>query len=230
MKHIFLLLAFIGLSFAACKKSSPSPEPPPDPTINAPIDTTGTGTDTTGNGNGTDTTAVSDTIGKVRIRYCLQLAPLTTHLGTLPDYVQDTTNVKIYHNTTQLRNHFVSVNPSPNNLGLTLIENGAIQSTHTESPIWCAHGDSIVIVFNHLEYNNNASNGSQKFCRMQGRVFTDYNTTPLFSVDTYDFATYTFLLNSYIDNADPYIGKPVNGQDTYYWQLGGQYRIVYHIQ
>ena len=133
MKQITLILSALVM-LTACKKNN---EPAPQPAQ----------TTATNNGN-TNPTNPNDTAGKVKIFYSLQTNPVTVGYGvgcSGRDYIQDTNNVRMYHNTTQLHNHFVSMRTVPDGVGLNVLENGTISGlSHTLNPLWCNVGDSSV--------------------------------------------------------------------------------------
>jgi hypothetical protein len=213
MKNLIYLLIFtISLGFISCKKNSPTPDPAPQNT------TPPTPTDTTGN----DTTS---TANKVKVFYSLNIKSLKTSVS---DYVHDTTNVRIYHNTTQLRNHYVSYNPVDVTLGLDVIENCPISYGFTYTPVYANHGDSIVIVFDHLEYNLTAvPSANENFLRTTCKF---YNENLVQQQQQYSVPVQPFVdISTYPTASDPFIGYGVGLYTSYYWQLGGQYRIVYHI-
>lgn len=219
---IYILIIAIGL--VACEKEeipAPTPQPitPTSPTTvttttptNPTTVTTVTPIDTTGNGN-TD---------KVKLYYSLNLKSLKT---TVTDYVHNTDNVRIYHNTTRLQNHVIANNPVDATLGLSLIENCDCNQGVANAALMVSHGDSIVIEFDHLEYNMNNNVPSERFLSMFCR-FYDENKNQLTQMNIPD----AVAQGTYPNTNDPAIGYGVNQFTGYNWLLGKSYRMVYHIQ
>lgn len=217
MKNLFYLL-ILTIGFVACKKETiePTPQqtttPPPNPT------------DTTGN----------DTIGKVKIYYEFISSPLTIGWGagmTGRDYVQDTTNNRILHNSKKLTNHTVTMITNPSTLGLNVIENAS-----TPTPVWCAIGDTIVFEVDSNEVNVTSGATSDRFEHMTIRVWKNapYNSTNLtYTFDTHDYTAHPELSAIYnqLATSGVYLGtvKDQNNQtQTYY--LGGKLRLQYIVQ
>ncbi len=219
MKQITLFLSALVI-LTACKKSSNAPQP---------AQTTST--------NSNPTTNPNDTVGKVKIFYSLQMNPVTIGYGagcSGRDYVQDTTNVRIYHNTTQLHNHFVNMRTVPDGIGLNVLENGPISTLpHPSTPLWCSIGDSIVLVFDSLEINGTSAAQTEHFERMQ--LIITKNGTTSYSFDTYQYGNWAAILDPYYQAtgaANRFLGTtkhPVSDL-TQNWFIGSQFRLVYHVQ
>lgn len=218
MKKTFLIL-FTLTSFIACKKSNSTTPEPQAPTPNNPSNPA------TNNPN--------DTTGKVKIFYSLQTEPLTVGYNcTGRDYIQDTTNVSIYHNNKKLHNHFVSVGTSPHALGLNILENGTISSlSHSVTPLWCNIGDSIVVVFDSLEINGTTAAQSERFQRTIVKI--TQNGSLQYNFDTYQYGNWASILDPYYQatgNSNRFLGTTKINTITQNWFIGGQFRLVYHIQ
>lgn len=201
MKNLIYIL-IVAMSFVACKKKdNPSPAKQTSTTTTPP--------------SSTDTTLV-------KLYYSLNLTPLKTSVN---DYVQDTNNVHIYHNTTLLTDHFIAYDPVNVTLGLDLVENCNCNQGVAHQPVSAHHGDSIVIVFDHLEYNMTASVSSgERFLQIYCRIY-DQNKTQLTQLNIPD----AVAQGTYPNSSDPFIGYGVGMYTSYYWLKGGQYKMVYHI-
>lgn len=220
MKNPVLFMLLLA-SIMACKKSNnTTPEPQATPPSN-------TNNPTNNNPN--------DTVGKVKIFYSLQMNPVTVGYGlgcTGRDYVQDTNNVHIYHNNKQLHNHFVSMRTVPDGVGLNVLENGLISAlAHTVTPLWANIGDSIVVVFDSLEINGTSAAQSERFQRTILKITK--NGSIQYNFDTYQYGNWASILNPYYTttgNSNRFLGTTKINTITQNWFIGGQFRLVYHIQ
>lgn len=221
MKRIVILLLIVS-SFAACKKESQQPSTPQQQTTPPPNPT-----DTTGNNT-------NDTVGKVKIYYQFISSPLTIGWGagmTGRDYVQDTTNNRVLHNSKKLTNHTVTMITSPSTLGLNVIEN-----ISTPTPVWCALGDTIVFEIDSNEVNVTSGATSDRFEHTTIKVWknTPYNTSYLvYNFDTHNYSGHPELSAIYnqLFLTGVYLGtvKDQNGlTQTYY--LGDKLRLNYIVQ
>jgi hypothetical protein len=216
MKKSFLPLLLLSILTACQKNNNPAPQ-----------STQYTSNNSNNNAN--------DTIGKTKVFYSIQLSPLTIgYNGTGRDYLQDTTNVRIYHNNKQLHNHFLSMGTSPNALGLNILENGTISSlSHSVTPLWCSTGDSIVVVFDSLEVNVTTAAQTERFQRTIVKITQNGSTT--YNFDTYQYSNWASILNPYYTatgNSNRFLGTTIHPTSalTQNWFIGGQFRLVYHIQ
>lgn len=215
-----MLILAIGICVTSCKKQSNTQ---PDSNTNTTPIVTPTTTPTS-------TTTVNDTIGKVKIFYSLQMNRITITTGR--DYVQDTTNVKIYLNDSLLRNHFVSMAPN----GLSAIENGQFSYTHAETPLWCNHGDSIVMVLDSVEIKNTVAQ-SERFLRITTKVnkyASGLSGVSIGSIDTYQYSTNFSILDPYYNatlGSNRSLGTTINTVSglTEHWFIGGKFKLVYII-
>jgi hypothetical protein len=223
MKNIFLTsIAILALSFASCKKTpSPTPSTANQHTTPPPVVT--------------NTTTPSDTVGKIKVFYMLSLDYVTT----TNDFLQDTSGVKMYLNSTYLTNHLVSTSPST---GLnTLSTQGQpamamwVKKGSTANSII---GDSLVINLAHVEFRYGVGGGNTATVRVtieiwdaNGNAITSDGVNPYINITnnstTYGNQTGITYYNSYYNqNSAPLIG---HDQSNINWYLGNAFKYVYHF-
>jgi hypothetical protein len=221
MKKLVALLLVIGV--IACKKETQQPSTPQQQTTTP----TPNPTDTTGNNT-------NDTVGKVKIYYEFISSPLTIGFGagmTGRDYVQDTTNNRVLHNSIKLTNHRVVIDQSIPTKGLNVIEN-----ISTPTPVWCAIGDTIKFEIDSNEVNVTSGATSDRFEHTTIKVWknTPYNTSYLvYNFDTHNYSAYPELSAIYNQLAisGVLLGTVKNQYgitQTYY--LGGKLRLNFIVQ
>ncbi len=215
MKPLIVIFA-LSIAFTSCKKQNNTPSQQPTQNNTTPTIPT-------------STTTVNDTVGKIKIFYTLQIGRIAI---TGRDYKQDTTNVRIYHNGTQLRNHFVNIAPD----GLCAIENGQFTGAHAEMPLWCNHGDSVVMIIDSLEINGTTSAQSERFLRIITKITKDASIggTLISQLDTYQYGTYFGILEPYYTatkNTWNVLGTKINSTSglSETWVIGGRFKLVYVI-
>lgn len=215
MKNIlFITLLIIGL--ASCKKE---PQLVPDEPETIPVKN-----DTTVIIN-PDTTKTSDTIGKTKIYFLLNISLAITDVI---DYKQDTSNVRVFVNNKL----FTKLHGQYNGQDLIGYANFIYwpgQTNNTEA-IWMKKGDSLVIEFDHLEY----STDNPGFNVPHNNTLKVYKNAPLVANQVNNAGNEVIYDNGLIVtmvNTDKYLGiGKEDGGRTYTWYLGRKYRKVFILK
>lgn len=212
MKSIFLLLAFIGLTFASCKKESPAPDP--SNSITTPTSPTDTTTVVANDSTNADGSA------KTKIFFSVRLPDVIT---SVRDYKYDTLNVRMYHNTNTFKIHKINYNGTSGNI-VNFNNYSALTGTSNDltHPVWMNSGDSLVVEMDSLEFIQTPYNDVAANCKLMVKKLVSGVLTTVSTSNIWDS---TLPLSSIY----PYLGS---GQDSgtainKYWCLGRKVRVVY---